>query len=375
MLGVGSGYKGLRLPKTEGSAGEAVGDTTEPLRNGWVELATLPPVGADAEYSLSFPEAQGLEAVDVLIMSTDQPRSSWEHLVRSYPASVYQWVKRGGHLVISVGKNADQFYKPTPANERNRSNLADLLPITIVDRTEVSSLPLLLPNHPRMVMPAPPGGKIPVARIAPKAGSWHTVRLVADDAVNPLPLVVQGGYGLGRVTVVLFDLESPALADWKYREAFWEWLLNTAGPKLPSGKDRLVDNQTGEKEDQYLELLHADLDTFENVPVISFGWVALLILGYLILIGPVERYILRRFFRRLEWTWLTFPIIVVTVSLLAGWAAYDAKGHDIKVDKIDLIDIDLQLPAVHGRSWLWCLPRRWIITTLLWNPDILAQRI
>jgi hypothetical protein len=347
VLGIGAGFKGLRLPKVEGSASDASSESVEPLRNGWVELAALPMIGSDAENSLHFPRAEGLDGVDVLVMSSDQPAGHGEHILRDYPQSLYQWVKRGGHLILSVGKNADKF----SASASKRSNLADLLPIKIVDRTEVSSLPMLLPNHPRIVLPALAGTKIPVARIEPKAGSWHTVRLSADDAVNPLPLVVQGSYGFGRVTVVLFDLELPPMPDWRYREVFWEWLLNVGGPQLPSGKDKVADIQLADKEDQYLELLHTNLDTFENVPVISFGWIALAILGYLILIGPVERYILRRFFRRFEWTWLTAPIIVVGLSLLVVWNANDTKGSEVKVNKIDLIDFDLQLPAVHGQSW------------------------
>ena len=76
------------------------------------------------------------------------------------------------------------------------------------------------------------------------------------------------------------------------------------------------------------------------MPVVSFGWVALLIVLYILLIGPVEYFFLKRVLGRLELTWITFPIIVLTVSLAAYFTAYALKGRDLKVNKIDVVDVD-----------------------------------
>ena len=42
----------------------------------------------------------------------------------------------------------------------------------------------------------------------------------------------------------------------------------------------------------------------------------------------------------MELTWITFPTIVVTVSLVAYYAAYLLKGNDLLVNKVDVVDID-----------------------------------
>ena len=42
----------------------------------------------------------------------------------------------------------------------------------------------------------------------------------------------------------------------------------------------------------------------------------------------------------MELTWITFPTIVVTVSLLAYYAAYAVKGNDLRVNKVDVVDVD-----------------------------------
>jgi hypothetical protein len=87
------------------------------------------------------------------------------------------------------------------------------------------------------------------------------------------------------------------------------------------------------------------------VPVVSFGWVALLILFYILLIGPIEYLILTRLLKRLELTWLTFPIIVAATCVSAYLAAVDLKGRELRINKIDLVDVDLRGQRVSGQTW------------------------
>src|SRR4029077_18634492 len=87
--------------------------------------------------------------------------------------------------------------------------------------------------------------------------------------------------------------------------------------------------------------LHRDLDRFD-VAVISFGWVALFILLYILVVGPLDYLILKRVFKRLEWTWITFPTGVLIVSAIAYFTAYAVKGNDLKINKIDLVDLDMR---------------------------------
>ncbi len=88
------------------------------------------------------------------------------------------------------------------------------------------------------------------------------------------------------------------------------------------------------------------------MPVISFGWVALFILFYIVLVGPLDYLILKKLFKRLEWTWITFPVMVLLVSVAAYATAYYFKGDDLRINKIDLVEIDLEGPGqVYGTSW------------------------
>jgi hypothetical protein len=70
------------------------------------------------------------------------------------------------------------------------------------------------------------------------------------------------------------------------------------------------------------------------------------------LIGPGDYFFLKKVLKRMELTWITFPTIVVTVSLLAYFAAYRLKGNDLLVNKVDVIDVDQPAGLVRGRTVL-----------------------
>jgi hypothetical protein len=98
--------------------------------------------------------------------------------------------------------------------------------------------------------------------------------------------------------------------------------------------------------------LKRELESFREVPVISFGWVALFILFYIVLVGPLDYLLLKKVFKRLELTWITFPVLVLIVSVAAYATAYYVKGDDLRINKIDLTDIDLHGSGqVYGHSW------------------------
>ena len=86
--------------------------------------------------------------------------------------------------------------------------------------------------------------------------------------------------------------------------------------------------------------------------LIPFGWVAFFIFLYILLIGPGDYFFLKKVLKRMELTWITFPTIVVTVSLVAYYAAYLLKGNDLLVNKVDVVDIDQAAGLARGNTWI-----------------------
>jgi hypothetical protein len=350
ILSVGSSLKGMWLPKSEGAD---PGDTgsERALRNGQVQLAEALEVGNLPD------EWFGYQAVDLVMLTTGGDPKFWASLSkeRRRLAALAEWVRRGGRLIVSAGNNADVL-EALP-------EIKEMLPARVPPgaKRSVDELTLSWANKGRGINRQTLNdragrAKIAVVHATPRSDRGATGTLPYYEGNNPdpnRPLLVQGAYGLGRVTFVGFDLDQPALADWepKLRGLFWEWLLDECGHQIPSGTEQ-SGGRFGESggEDLYVAHLQEMLDSFEGVPVISFGWVALFILLYIALIGPIDYYFLKKVAKRMEWTWVTFPLIVIAVSAIAYFAAYALKGRDMKINKVDVVDVDLQSNRVYGQT-------------------------
>ena len=84
--------------------------------------------------------------------------------------------------------------------------------------------------------------------------------------------------------------------------------------------------------------------------LVPFGWVAFFIFLYILLIGPGDYFLLKKVFKRMELTWITFPAIVLAVSALAYIAAYAVKGRELRINKVDVLDVDQTSGMVRGTS-------------------------
>ena len=381
ILSLGSKLGGFDLP-VENPRGEAP-RSDRLLRGGRIETAAFSSVEELPDQWF------GYEAADLIVLATGG--ASEEFLTKLFQDDFYkpkrealrEYVARGGRLVISLGSKLD-LLNTIPFNS--------FLPLTATPE-RVAQLPLLFASHsksgietelknPTRVpkdaegnplkdkdgnpVPAPPPDSFRVAKLRPKAGTAMPYCLSPEMVKNPraafegaaLPLVVQVPLGLGRITVVAFDLDASPFRDMEKRPEFWDWLIRRAGSeKSAIAPDRYDPNSLAPgvnpvaSEDGITYALRQHVDTFDGVPVISFGWVALFIVLYTLLIGPVEYIFLKKILGRLELTWVTFPIIVLSVSAAAYFTAYEIKGKDLRVNKIDVVDIDVGGNRVYGQAW------------------------
>jgi hypothetical protein len=170
-----------------------------------------------------------------------------------------------------------------------------------------------------------------------------------------LPLVVRGAQGFGRVTLIAIASNQKLLADWPDRGLFWARALDlkhegltspSSAARIAGGGGRFYQSGVSDLSSQ----LRIALEQFPNVKLIPFGWVAFFIFLYILMIGPGDYFFLKKVLKRMELTWITFPTIVVTVSLLAYFAAYRLKGNDLLVNKVDVIDVDQPGGLVRGRT-------------------------
>jgi hypothetical protein len=255
------------------------------------------------------------------------------------------WVARGGHLVLSVGANWQAV---------RDSALGPLLPGVPAGQERLVSLDLksldVFAGAAKSIHSdeAPPAMVTKLERLDERGGK-------VLSAASGLPLVVRGAYGFGRVTLVALDVDSKPFSTWPDRALFWARAADlrrtsgstTASVRLGGGGVRL----TQSNQMDLAGSLREALEQFGGVRLIPFGWVAFFIFLYILLIGPGDYLFLKKVVKRMELTWITFPLIVLTVSLGAYITAYVVKGKELRVNKLDVVDVDQEAGRARGFTY------------------------
>ncbi|MCI0703237.1 MAG: hypothetical protein L0241_19330 [Planctomycetia bacterium] len=348
VLSTGGKPAGFELPKAT-SAGADPGS----LRGGRIELASITKASELPDQWF------GYSAADLVVVCTGSASEDFLKKLFGPPGiadqrkqdAFLEWVRRGGRVVVSLGANA-QLARELPA-------LQALIPYSLKPDSPAREVKQAAAVQTTAINGAlvAKGGPFLMANLIPQPSKSSRVLISANRSPNDKEkdtLAAQWAFGLGRVTVIGFDLDRAPFADFAQRPEFWDWVLRECGSARASaggdGKPRPPGILT-EDEDEAAVAIRTHNDTFDGVPVISFGWVAMLIVLYILLIGPIEYFFLKRVLGRLELTWITFPIIVLTVSVLAYVSATAVKGREMKVNKVDVVDIDLASDRIYGTTW------------------------
>lgn len=158
-------------------------------------------------------------------------------------------------------------------------------------------------------------------------------------------LIANANRGLGQVTILGFNPEQEPIRSWENRAWLWarladidsEWFVSE---KPPRDYGRMnVDGLYG---------MMIDSRQVSKLPVI---WLILLLITYLVIIGPVDRIWLKRINKQML-TWLTFPIYVIFFSFLIYYIGYRLRAGQLEINELHIVDV---LPgdqvALRGRSY------------------------
>jgi hypothetical protein len=332
------------------AAGQPQGIDQIPAAAGFQQAGSTAANSGDAEIVLTRLEIDGdrvpgrwygFDAARAVVLDTSD-RATLDMISGLRGQALVEWIKRGGHLVVSVGANwqavRDSVLGPVlpavPAGQERVQSLEAL------DTFAGASKSITPPQTPRQMITK-------LEQLDERGGK-------ALSSLANLPVIVRGSYGFGRVTLIGVDVDQKIFSDWPDRGLFWIRALdlkrsrpaNAANTAMPVGARFYASGVT-----DLASQLRVALEQFPRVKLIPFGWVAFLIFLYVLAIGPGDYLFLKRVLKRMELTWITFPAIVVGVSLLAYSAAYRLKGNDLLVNKVDVVDVDQVSGLTRGRSW------------------------
>jgi len=164
-----------------------------------------------------------------------------------------------------------------------------------------------------------------------------------------IPLVVRRQFGLGTVIFFTPDLSHRALLEWNQ----WDRLIDRlVGYSVV--RDESVHNQPRTLMHYgYVDLvgqLRSALDVLPTISFFPFSWVAVAVFVYLVVIGPLDYWLLGFGLRNYRWTWLTFPAMIL-LATGASWILGGTKGTEPVAREVQWVDYDLADGTARGLAF------------------------
>lgn len=261
------------------------------------------------------------------------------------------WLYGGGHLILAVEQ-------PTDVNAT--AWLKDLLPVTVEGvstravgpaisrwlrngnspgdavslRFAGQSPPLPIPNRGAGGLADPYAALEADATFEAASTPAVNFRVRAGQtlvAVDDVPILVSVAKGRGLLTAVAFNPERDPLKAWKHQSLFWARLAGV--PKELLGKNEF--NAWGGRG---LDSVFGAMVETRQVQKLPVGVLLLLLLVYLVVIGPLDQWWLKKINRPML-TWITFPTYVALFSLLIYYIGFRLRAGNSEWNEMHVVDV------------------------------------
>jgi hypothetical protein len=286
----------------------------------------------------------GYDSVDVVMLSTSD-REFCEELANDTDrfAALERWIELGGRLILFAdAESADALFA-------QGASLSRLLPGRYAETVRLPATGRL--EHFAGSEISIGGGQRRIVLDVPLLQEVvGQVEVYEGRRPTELPLVVRGPRGLGEVTFVAVDPTKPPIADWPGRTAFMQAALApyTDGGDASGATQSLVTRGYNDLSGALRQSLGR---TFKGVAPVAFSYVTIFALAYLAVLGPLDYFVVRRWFNRSLLAWLTFPLIVLLFGGLALGLAAKRREVGRQVNTIELVDIDATSGQARGTVW------------------------
>ncbi len=266
------------------------------------------------------PLPEALANFDLIVVND----GSVARLDRDQLAAIEQYVRNGGALVLVGGPGWQETLRPLPA---------DLIPGRLTGTRTVANLL----------------GLMSIQKVSPpKSESPTGISVLRDPQGTVLastagvPLAVQAALGKGQLLYLAFDPSLDPMAHWSASARIMTRLFVRAAPTavgrttLPQGMSApsLFSNQFGPPLNIAGEL--------DNVPAAALPSILLFIILtvlYIVLLGPLNFLVLRRF-RRREFMWVTIPLGAILCMGATFGVAYHLKGSTVLINTVGMVTLD-----------------------------------
>ena len=251
--------------------------------------------------------------------------------------ALQSWVNQGGALLEAGG----------PEWQRTLASLpSSLLPVTINGTSTLPAGSQLLPIvNSSPSSPTRIDAAVPISVATPvQSNGTHSTTILASGTT---PLIVQAHQEQGIVCYLAFDPALDPIATWTQAGTLWrELVVRTLGDKMFNAANFYSVGSTLQTSGLggLLQGLLAN-----NLPS---PWLLLaLLLGYLIILGPV-RFLIIRWRKRRDWSWRIVLVSIVLFSLLSYGLAVQQKGTTILSNSVSIVQLSQNGTSAHVTTFV-----------------------
>jgi hypothetical protein len=264
------------------------------------------------------------------------------------------WVNQGGTLIEAGGADWQRTLAPLPASLRP-VNIHGATMLPQGTRLVPITTPYTLPPQYTGDQPSPTTLSTPVVAstatlsTSPAFSSNEIVWSSTSVDAAPIPLIVKARQGRGTILYLAVDPSMAPLATWSGTKALWRSLLFSAmGDKflIPS---TVATYYSGPGQ----ILTRGGILTMLQPQSFLGPWIIIvLLLGYVVVLGPVRLLIMRRLKRPQLWGWRIFAGSVLVFSLLSFGLAYYQKGAALTASSISLVQLNQGATSAHITTYM-----------------------
>ncbi len=314
------------------------------LRTTQVQDQELQPTTARLQTAILPDNPLVFEGMDTIYLNSEKATELSDQQV----AALMAWLNLGGHLILGIEQITDVNATPW---------LRKLVPCDLTDMQTVKVHPELqewLRGSPSTTSPSSSArNRVPLktrnsgfnpysdvtedpvfekADLQVVTGTLHggTVLVSAADT----PLIITAHAGRGRVTSLMFSPERKPFSTWNNIPSFWAKLAEVSPDLYFSGNNNTINMRGGWSIDGVFGAM-IDSKQVRKLPV---EWLLLLLIVYLVVIGPLDQYWLKSI-KRPMLTWITFPCYVVLFSLLIYFIGYKLRAGETEWNELHLVDV------------------------------------
>lgn len=267
--------------------------------------------------------AEGYAALEVVVLN--QP--DFNTLEIDQQKALLDWVRCGGHLVLWPSEDPVPPLSPLVASLPCK--IGDVVAVTVA-KEDLSA-----------------------AGLPARFGTFKARELKANPGATTIPLLgksaaaaVRGRIGIGHVTVVSFDASGLNFNSTADAQRFWGLVLNPRADSrnnndtsfLAKTGTAFFNNQS--QDPNQAQAASQVMDLLGDVPGVGafgFGYVAIVLLGMMAIVGPVDWFILKKLGRQ-PWTWVTTSGWVLAITFGAISIGSFVRSGDLHFRTLRVVD-------------------------------------